>query len=296
MIGSLVRRKSTYLAKEEWCTVPWRERTKRFDEKLFDKGLYLAGLLDSFDRFSRMINLGADVTVYNTCLLGLEDLGAQLDRWYVDLQEEYRSPLYWFDDQMYADDQWSNGSPLSRYAAVQFPNMRVANAILVYWALRIIVGHTISSIHQSLSQAKQPVKAASSPKENIPDSNVVDQVNQRGVLQRAELCANIFQSIRYFMRPDFGVNGTLRSLFPLGAAMDEMARQADNKIMWGSSIYAQIMSQKGINWPMGMLNRNGQKEVINQYDSHFTDFCFFFFPSRNYELKAPPPLTLLTFS
>ena len=269
MIYSLMQRKGSYLAKPEWRFVPWQGRVKPYDETLIDKGFVAAGLLEIFDGCKHMSESDAEearARALTWCTEKLQLLELELDSWYAQLAEEYGSPVYWFDKTP-TGLEGGNPQSLDGYRTTSFPNLRLANAILICWALRVLISATVST-------SKQMLLGMQTPHQEVASGGLTDATNDANLFsieeaklkecERADLCSNIFQATPFFLRPDFGANGVTRCLWPVGIAMEEMARQSNDKILWGSKIYAHIMMQKRLNWPVAMRKKYHQEEVIDR--------------------------------
>src|SRR5580700_9039585 len=94
----MARRKATFLADPEWCSVPWEEIPKSDMDRLFDIQVLLPGIIERGERLeshppSFHRRLKAKDLLQN-CI----QIDKMFNDWYKELQSQSEDPLFWLVD------------------------------------------------------------------------------------------------------------------------------------------------------------------------------------------------------
>ncbi|OJD11563.1 hypothetical protein AJ78_07686 [Emergomyces pasteurianus Ep9510] len=202
---ALITRRPTFLAKEEWKTVPFSTGSSPRDmmHHLLDQVVDIPSYLAQFDRFMEGLNSGyisyTEVGVTQEMLWSwVSDLDQRLRQWKIDWIDSVpaRHPTE-------VRSQGSDPFPIFRCrdltsmdivtpTTLVYPDLRIAHTICVYYASHLI----LSAADMRPSSALQPN-------------------------QQYEFACNICRTMEYFIRT---IPGTLvnRMAFPLRVAFDVM--------------------------------------------------------------------------
>lgn len=207
--SAVLRRKKTFLAQQEWLTIPWRDMPcKTYHDALVDLAVNIPGLLEDFDTLrsdpapethaALRILLESCMTLKNS-LTSWEHNKKQVARPMLVVHKNHEGDLYPFSREM----SWDNH--------IFF------NASLVYWAVQLVLSVTITQIElflASLGIARSSLYASTT-------------TNQQHARQYATCIA---QSIPYALSPDMGALGINHIAFPLCLAFQHFTQAGEERI------------------------------------------------------------------
>lgn len=189
-------RKTCFLAKPEWLTLPWKKQAKNMLHKMIDVMVFLPVVLETYDHLQADTSLGCGEgrRERQSLLAKCIELDKQLQNWYTALCAEVNGRPLWHT--FPSDDASYPFSHLFR-----FDESVVAYTILLYWTCAMMIQSTMCQLQRQLGQG-----AAQSPDmDTLPD-----HINPR------IYAVNIAQSLPYMLHPDMGSLGPNLALFPLG--------------------------------------------------------------------------------
>jgi hypothetical protein len=199
----LAARKPSFLAREEWKTIPWSAGTteKNILHHLLDVAVDIPGLLaqsDLFEKEQRSSVMGAHEMAVKQAALwnGIAELTAKFHQWYVDRvenspdgspQEEEQTSEQHFPVFNRRDLRTGAEIPAIKFV---YPNLLLAQTMCVYYSMRLI----LSSI------------------DTRPDDRVTP-------MEQYELACGICQSLQWYIQTAPG-NMINRLAFPVRVAWE----------------------------------------------------------------------------
>jgi hypothetical protein len=234
----LATRKSTYLAQQDWLTVPWKIHPKSDLDRLLDIMAQIASLIEEAAR------LNTTTTAFDipqAQRIGLLQQGwefhSQLENWYQGLLRKQAGPLYY--------ERPSSTRFLSKLASVfpkalHFPNFEIARLHLSYWTILLLLHSSILTM------------PFSSPSDVNPNSGLVAAVdNECTHAQQLELARMIAQSMEYLLSEDMHILGPQKVFFALRAAMHVFTSMEKVEEMgWCKEIFEEL-DRRG--YPFGKI-------------------------------------------
>ncbi|KIW73486.1 hypothetical protein PV04_01600 [Phialophora macrospora] len=205
---ALATRKSTYLAQQDWLTVPWKIQPKSDLDQLQDIMAHIATLIEKAARLGTTTNTASDIALAQR--IGLLQQGwafhSQLQNWYQGFRRKRAGPLY--------NERPSSARVSSRLASVfpkslHFQSFEIARLHLSYWGILLFLYITILAI------------PASSASDVDPTSSAVAGVKQNEFTHRQalELARLIAQSMEYLLSEEMHILGPQKVFFALRTAM-----------------------------------------------------------------------------
>jgi hypothetical protein len=222
--AALVDCKPTFLASEEWLTVPWLGDAPPKDilQLLLDVAVDIPAYLSRVDEFSVCLR---DRTAPRTGLRGMQSailenaelLDHRLQHWKSTSVDQYPGGGLWEEDQGEPEDEF----PVFRYqdprtmailtpTVFVFPDVLLAMSLCLYWTMRLLLS-------------------------NDRDGSVAS------LRERYQLACNICRSVRYYVR---SIPGCLvsRLMFVLRVAFDSFTDGMVEK-QFVASLFAYIGSR-----------------------------------------------------
>lgn len=209
--AAIVQRQATYLAKEQWRTVPWESQHRAYFDRLIDIATELPGLLEAIDMFKR----GSPNTPQGLAIIGkLARLQKSLDTWKRYLKKEGaaqnvkhlpgRHESYPFETELWYD------------------NHVFANANSLYHTYSLVVAEAAEDLLGDLEIRKNCC-------------GLVD-----GVFDSRNHATCIAQMIPYCLQPDMGALGACIITFPTKQALSYFQRTGHTRVVsWLDKILAE---------------------------------------------------------
>ena len=262
MIQCIQYRKSTFLGTPEWLTLPWGQTGKTIYQQLYDKGFVLAALLEDMDN-AEPTKENVDISVVSELLGRLSNLVEDLNFWFRDIMQEASSPLYW-----HVQFTSPSGDPIEciqpcTRQPFAFRTLLIANTIVTYWGLRIILSNTISLTCQHILSVayKMPSHSSSS----IPPQALQGLYNMCLQLQevhtgngRLELAMNVVRSMPYCLNENMGLIGAQKSLFAMRVALFALQHHPGDELKWCQAMYQELNSRKGLGYAKEIAKLEGK--------------------------------------
>ncbi len=262
MIQSIQYRKSTFLGDLEWLTVPWSEAGKDIYQQLYDKGFALAALLEEIDN-ARLTNECTNISMLSDYLGRLSSLDEELNLWYCNILEESPSPLYWHTQSTFYEWHLKEGA-LPPFA---FHTLRLANIIVTYWGLGLILSNTIALACQHVLSVQVPLHSSSSdPPKAVQDLETMSfrllETHTRP--HRRELATSIIRAMPYCLNDNMGLMGAQKSLFALRTALFAFHRIGGEELKWCQAMYQVLDSKKGLRYAREIAKLDGTSSAAGR--------------------------------
>lgn len=193
--AAISQRKATYLATEEWLTVPWEFQHRTYMDRMVDLGTQVPGILEKVDRLRE-----SDADTANDFLGVLDeckDLQTKMNRWKEGTKKSAIPRLVKHDsiedDYPFETDLW-------------FENHLFVHARLVYYACSLALGEVVDDILKALNLRDQ----------KRPESTDLASLKELCNAERHAL--NICRTIAYCLQPEMGAWGANIINFPANLA------------------------------------------------------------------------------
>jgi hypothetical protein len=193
--AAIVQRQATYLASQEWLTIPWEFQHRTYFDRMVDLGTMVPGILQKFDILRES---DADTTRDLIQLLDeCRDLQIKMDRWKEgtkkgalprEIPHDSADPTYPFKT-----DLW-------------FENHLFIQARLVYYTCSLALGEVANEILQALTLRDQ----------KLPDA--LDPASLRELFDMELQAARIARCVAYCLQPEMGALGANIINFPANLA------------------------------------------------------------------------------
>ncbi|CAD6590867.1 MAG: hypothetical protein ASARMPREDX12_004762 [Alectoria sarmentosa] len=264
MIQCIQYRKSTFLGNPEWLTLPWSETGKDIYQQLYDKGFVLAALLEEIDNagFTKENN---NISILFEFLGRLYSLDKELNLWYHEILKESPSPLY----STSPDWRLKDAVEPRRLPSFAFHTLRLANIVVTYWGLSLILSNTIALACQHVLSINTQVPAQSSastlaqaPQDLQTMSLLLLETHTSA--HRLELATNIIRSMPYCLNDNMGLMGAQKSLFALRTALFALHRNPGEELKWCQSMYQELESKKGLKYAREITNLDGRYSAVGR--------------------------------
>ncbi|OJJ42013.1 hypothetical protein ASPZODRAFT_78007 [Penicilliopsis zonata CBS 506.65] len=225
MIRGLQFLKGTFFGEERWCVEPWGSRPKDYIQQLCDIGLRLPCILEELHTKP---GLHIDLT-WQRC----QQLDNRLNAWHAHILTLFPTVPYWEQPaERIARSTDIAPSPFS--TAFTFFDLRAADALAFFWALRIHVHAALRGL--SLSGA--------APRGSAPEEH-------EAII---EACAcNIARSVLYFTQLKSGFLGVHSMIFPLKTALSAFRQMGwETEWEWCRGVLL-TMKSRGIRYPSDIV-------------------------------------------
>lgn len=213
VVLALFSRKSSFLAGEEWKTIPFRETPASPVQALMSEGAIIPSILE------RMDSEGV-IAAAKEALAAFEAVLDRLNTWADDFLSSAcaSSPLLWFQP-----------SAESERKHIFFRDITAASALTHFWAFKVICLRNIDRL-----------KAA------CPHSGSSHAHETEGFEETVQLSVMICQSIEYLMQDRMKLFGPTSVTLPLRTAYETFevgGHQTEEELKWCRSILGNIRSR-----------------------------------------------------
>jgi hypothetical protein len=208
---ALFSRKSSFLAKEEWKTIPFRETPPSPLQALMSEAAVIPSILEQMD----VEGARAAEEALRAFEAVLSRLNAWADACYSSAPES--SPLFWYQPS-------SDG----RRPHIWFENITAASALTHFWAFKAIC-------LRNMDHLRAPVCADSS---HAPDTGYLEEAKRLSVM--------ICQSIEYLMQDRMKLFGPTSMTLPLRTAYETFeagGHRSKEELSWCKGILRDIRSR-----------------------------------------------------
>lgn len=203
LFSAILRRKKTFLAQQEWLSVPWQSMPcKTPHDVLIDLAVNIPGLLEEFDVLSSSSGSRSHVGL-QYLLKSFVKIKDALTSW------DHRRRL--FARPVLNAHKHREGDIYPFSQEMSWKNHFFFNASIVYWAVQLVTAMTITQIELFLT-------SLGFPRQSVHTSTTTNQ-------QRAHQYATcIAQSVPYALMPEMGSLGISYIAFPLCLAFQHFTQ------------------------------------------------------------------------
>ena len=193
--AALLQRKATYLATEEWLSIPWAFQHRTYFDRVVDLGTMIPGILEQFDI---LCESDADITsdlliLLDTC----RDLQNRMNKWREGTKDGATPRSVPHDsaepDYPFKNDLW-------------FGNHLFVSGRLIYYTC----SHVLSDV------GNQILRALSLREKELPQS--LEPASLRELFNVQRPASNICRCVTYCLQPEMGAWGANLINFPANLA------------------------------------------------------------------------------
>lgn len=197
LYAAILQRKTTFLASDEWLTLPWASEARTFHDRLIDLMTRIPTLLEQTDMAmsirNPMVAIREQLRMFEACQQMREALYDWRTRMKVGAAETA------------TEHQHQSGDDYPFQYDYTFANHLFARTQTVYWSCHLVVSDTMHDLQVSLEQLEDRPTFFRSPAKDLHEMS-------------RTYAANIAQSIDYFLLPEMGALGADLISFPMGLA------------------------------------------------------------------------------
>lgn len=268
MIKCIQYRKSTFLGDPKWLTLPWGETGKDVYQQLYDKGFLLAALLEKNDS-AGLTEENVNIFVVSDFLRRLSDLDDELNLWFQDLLQKSSSPLYWHTQATSPGRHAKEAAQPCTLPSFTFCSLLLANTIVTYWGLRLVLSNTIALTCQHVLSMITQIPAQSSPSGSRRAVHGVQTMSLQLLeaytgVNRLELATNIVRSMPYCLNDNMGLIGAQRSIFAMRIALSVLQRHPGDELKWCQAMYLELSTRKGLKYAREIGKLEGRFSAADQ--------------------------------
>ncbi|KAH7009152.1 hypothetical protein B0J12DRAFT_691816 [Macrophomina phaseolina] len=195
LISSILQRRKTFLAREEWTTTPFSGQPGSIMQLLLNKASELPALLE---RYYDMVDLKevSNIVAVERLRKDFRNILKSFREWELMLHSEAPSPVFWSKPN-------PGNSSSSDVDVLWFPNIMTANSLTHCWAFEIIAKRHLSMLGGAISTAE----------------------GEKSVAALAEM---ICDSMPYLMQPDMKLYGPGSAFFTFPTAIQIFQSEPDH--------------------------------------------------------------------
>lgn len=255
MITCLQDRRASDLTTRKWLARDWNKRSHSNYPSIYDKGLVLASFLEEMDNANLLsANRSTQFYFLQRCL----GVDTSLDIWYEEFIIRDKSLSH--RPALMAKRADSPGAPPGPKGQppLSFANLSIASTTITFWALKIIISHTIatacSAILSSTSRSDpattlNPIESTSigleeeSANSSPASSSVVAiamaqrLLKQYDFAQRKSFATLVTRSMPYCLNFEMGMLGPQRAFFALRTALSTLKSSPSPEQVWVKSVH-----------------------------------------------------------
>ena len=208
MISSIIQRRKTFLAREEWTTTPFRGHAGSKIQLLFNRASALPALLE---RYYDLVDVEVvDEVAVERLRTDFREIIESFWEWELVLHSEAASPVFWSKHN-------SDDSSCLDSKVLWFPNIMTANSLTHCWAFMIVARSHLSMLNGTVSAVKGNGQRAFLRGRS-------DSASEEPV---AALAEKICDSMAYIMQPDMRLYGPGSAFFTFPTAVHVFRSEPD---------------------------------------------------------------------
>jgi len=253
ILYALDQGQSSFLSDPLWQDVPWRKKGKTPYDRVYEVLLqapelnHQGGMLRFMEPCKR---LRSAIKIIRRCW----SIDSELQSIYESLERSHEGPLFWAelarDNSLHGDSEDGKLFPV----AFHFPNLTVANTLLIYWAVQAILWHGMWQLYGGNGAQIDAHLAAAANIEIAGDTTQEGNDADDGFLKlpplehRAEFaapCRNIFQSVEYCLQDFMLDQGPKCIAAPLRMAYETLVNHLEfiREITWAENAQRKVHSR-----------------------------------------------------
>ena len=260
IIGSLFRRRETFLSRPEWIERPWKLLSKSPLDELFDGLLDLPAIFRQFDKLSQETNQTVLQDGFRDIIEKCLKVESAWRGLYGNFETSVPGPLYWPELSTLESPLDDTNSGKVFPISFHFPSFVIAQFVTSYWSCMMAVHWQLTYTYDKLA-ATQSSTAFISTTDSLSWSTSTGNGLYSTIpfdLRSGEhdskwktMVKNICQSGEYFLQDQMGGLGLMSMLTLLrgcNGVLETVAKEWSREISWITNFMERI--QKKFNWPI----------------------------------------------
>ncbi|KAF4444208.1 hypothetical protein FACUT_789 [Fusarium acutatum] len=225
----------TQLARSAWMKGPWVSKSKTMHDLLLDIFLQVPELLFRARAAATSQASQISLTAGLKALTALLALNGELCRWFESYQYTYPT-LYW--PELSTASSSTDSKELGRLYPVsfQFPSYHVAENMILYWTVQILIHASISSLSSVIRSRELKEVTTFEGDDHVSLADIQHTIETSDFVLWPDTSARyICQSVEYFFREEFrgmGAGVVLSPLLVVKACLSRSARVCPREIVW----------------------------------------------------------------
>ncbi|KAF4263113.1 hypothetical protein KXV68_002994 [Aspergillus fumigatus] len=223
ILHAIGHRVPNFICEPAWCRDPWVSRPKRMADRIADCLARMPSILQRYDRLSSLHRkeiLDSTYGLVQECLR----IDQTLQDIYEDLRLQAEGPLYW----PVLSPSFKNSVQGQGWFPViyDFPDLRTATLLMLYWASRAMLWATLSNLHdviklQGVHGSTPAFVEVTSEKHDPSPSNDKEISSERNSPPLHDgqiylrMARNVCQSLEYCLQEDMSLLGILAASIPV---------------------------------------------------------------------------------
>ncbi|KAL9564519.1 hypothetical protein ACKAV7_010971 [Fusarium commune] len=230
------------LAKSAWMEGPWISKSKTMHDLLLDIFLQVPELLSRARAVIPSQPSQSSLTVGLKALSALLALNRELNKWFESYQYMYPT-AYWPELSTSSSSTDSEERGRLYPVSFQFPSYHVAETMVLYWTVQILIHASICSLSSRLTSSEtKDITAFEGDNLSAKDNDDVSLADIQHIVETSDFmlwpetsARYICQSVEYFFQQEFrgiGAGVVLSPLLVVKACLSRSARDFSREITW----------------------------------------------------------------
>ncbi|KKK19519.1 hypothetical protein ARAM_003494 [Aspergillus rambellii] len=248
ILDAISNRTPNFLCDRVWCRNPWISTSKRIPDRIAD---CLAGIPSILQRYDQLASLSHEENI--SIAYDLRDECLAMDQSLQEAYEEIRlqssGPLFW---PVFPPTFSSNAPGGTSFPIVyHFPDLRIANMLMLYWSTKALLWSSISNLCDILESHGVRTTHAPAVVELLGDSpdDTCSQISSQPAVQIIAprydqenyliMARNVFQSLEFCLQESIMLTGALVASTPITLAtwaIRNRTHHGDREVTWISSV------------------------------------------------------------
>ena len=228
----------TYLADPIWMQVPWTENEKNPMDRIVD---CLAQAPDVLKDSARLPHLGLmdQLALANRIVSECWDLDWALQQCYEEIQASENGPLYWTVLSQGWNQANSPGAAELFPVSYQFPNIKTASTLMMYWASCIMLWTGLCELYGVIDQLII-VARAGEPSDGEYDAHGLPPLEHR--TDFLSVARHLCRSVEYCLQKDMLAAGRFVVSTPLAIAIGSLKDMSEcqREVAWMRNVMVQV--------------------------------------------------------
>jgi hypothetical protein len=209
LYAAILQRKTTFLASEEWLTLPWALENRTFHDRLIDLMTRIPTLLEQTDIAMSIHDPDIAIREQLKMLEGCQQIEKALQGWRAGMKKTAGETA--------TEHKREDGDDYPFRYDFTYENHLFARTQAVYWSSHLVVSETMYDLQVSLERLTVSSNELPFPSDTL-------HANSR------TYAVNIAQAVDYFLLPEMGALGADLISFPMGLAYRFFSQSQEHEI------------------------------------------------------------------
>ncbi|OCT54613.1 C6 zinc finger domain-containing protein [Cladophialophora carrionii] len=244
ILYSLDQGEYSFLRDPLWQEVPWRKMPRTPYDRIYDF-LIRAPELRNRGEMLQFLDPHSKLQLATEMIWKCWKMDSELQSVYDSLEACHQGPVCWPELAREKDLHGDSEDGMLFPVAFQFPNLSIANTVIIYWAVQVILWHGMWQLYRLLDELKLHFTAAAKVGDGHAVSTLFDFPPLEHRADFAAPCRNIFQSVEYALQDSLLDQGPKSVACPLRIAYETLRPYPKFKqeIAWAEHAKAMVESR-----------------------------------------------------